>query len=156
MNHVDDPETGGEPRWWSGRAGNPLAASDPAAVRARFEEVANWWATAKTTDWWAVVVAGSTRRLQPKAVEAAMYILSGSPTAGHQPGRGVSVYAQPATVWDVAGTLVAVYHQDAHGGPAVDADCSCPATGLCEHLLIALAGTELRGEEGESDDSSGR
>jgi hypothetical protein len=56
--------------------------------------------------------------------------------------RDVSVSVHPATVWRVAGHLVAVYHFGSRVGAVATAECSCPSNGLCEHLLVALARTE--------------
>jgi hypothetical protein len=55
--------------------------------------------------------------------------------------RDVSVGVHPATVWRVRGHLVAVYHFGSRAGAVANAECSCPGKGLCEHLLVALAGT---------------
>jgi NAD-dependent dihydropyrimidine dehydrogenase PreA subunit len=61
--------------------------------------------------------------------------------AAPQHHRDISVSVHPATVWRVGGHLVAIYHFGSHGGPVATAECSCPDKGLCEHLLVALAGT---------------
>lgn len=54
----------------------------------------------------------------------------------------VSVSVNPATVWRVCGHLVAVYRFGWRVGAVATAECSCPSKSLCEHLLVALAGTE--------------
>jgi hypothetical protein len=41
-----------------------------------------------------------------------------------------------------SGYLVAAYHLGSPGGPVTTAERSWPGNGLCEHLLMALAGTE--------------
>jgi hypothetical protein len=56
--------------------------------------------------------------------------------------RDISVSVHPATVWRVGGHLVAVYRFGSRVGAVAAAECSCPCKGLCEHLLVALAGTE--------------
>lgn len=57
--------------------------------------------------------------------------------------RDVSVSVHPATVWRVRGHLVAVYYYfGSRVGAVATAECSCPSVGLCEHLLVALTGTE--------------
>lgn len=68
-----------------------------------------------------------------------MIILATPPTR-----RDTSVCVHPATVHRVSGHLVAIYHHlGERGGEVATAECSCPAEGLCEHLLVALAGEEV-------------
>jgi hypothetical protein len=59
--------------------------------------------------------------------------------------RNVSAYTQPAVVWDIDGDMVAVWHDGTLDGPVTGAWCACGnwdgPDSLCEHVLVALAGT---------------
>ena len=100
-------------------------ARDLAAARARLSAVTDWLAARE-----------GRGQPGPAAVDAAASILAAPPAR-----RDVSVSVDPATVHRVQGHLVAVYHLGPHGGPVATGECSCPGEGLCEHLLVALAGT---------------
>jgi hypothetical protein len=101
-------------------------AHDPAAARTRIEAV---------TDW--IAAREGSNPPDPAAINAGVSILVTPP-----PRRDVSVSVHPATVWRVCGHLVAVYRFGSLVGAVATAECSCPSEGLCEHLLVALAGTE--------------
>lgn len=112
---------------WRERGG-PVSrppARDLAAARARLSAVTDWLAAREGSGQ-----PGSA------AVDAAASILAAPPAR-----RDVSVSMHPATVHRVQGHLVAVYHLGPHGGPVATGECSCAGEGLCEHLLVALAGT---------------
>jgi hypothetical protein len=84
--------------------------------------------------------AGRTAILKvpiPSVIDAAVAILTAPPD-----NNDVTVSVHPATVYRIDGHLVAVYHQGTPSGPVAIAECSCPGDDLCEHLLVALAGTE--------------
>jgi hypothetical protein len=106
------------------------SARDLAEARARLGAVTGWLAARE----------GSSQP-GPAAIDAAARILAAPPTR-----RDASVSVHPATVHRatvhrVQGHLVALYHLGSHGGPIATGECSCPDEGLCEHLLVALAGT---------------
>lgn len=97
-----------------------------AAARTRLGAVADW-ITARQ---------GGTPP-SPSVIDAAVAILTAPP---HR--KDVTVSVHPATVYRILGHLVAIYHHGTPGGPIATAECSCPGDDLCEHLLVALAGTE--------------
>jgi hypothetical protein len=103
------------------------SARDLETARARVKAVTDWIAARE----------GSSQP-DPAAVDAAVIILATPPTR-----RDTSVSVHPATVHRVNGHLVAIYHLGERGGEVAAAECSCPAEGLCEHLLAALAGEEI-------------
>jgi hypothetical protein len=102
-----------------------LPPRDLAAARVRVSAVTDWLAAR----------AGSSPP-SPAAIDAAVDILAAPPDR-----RDVSVSVDPATVWHVRGHLVAVYRSGSRVGAVAAAECSCPGDSLCEHLLVALAGT---------------
>jgi hypothetical protein len=97
-----------------------------AAARTRLDAVTDW-ITARQ---------GGTLPI-PSVIDAAVAILTAPPD-----NNDVTVSVHPATVYRIDGHLVAVYHQGTPSGPVAIAECSCPGDDLCEHLLVALAGTE--------------
>jgi hypothetical protein len=99
------------------------SARDLAEARARLSAV---------TDWIAARVDSSPP--DQSAIDAAVGILAAPP-----PQRDVSVSVHPATVCRVGGHLVAVYRFGSRVGVVATAECSCPDSGVCEHLLVALA-----------------
>jgi hypothetical protein len=107
------------------RPGSRQARPDLTAARARINAV---------TDW--IAAREDSRQPDPAAVDAAVSILAAPPNH-----RDVSVSVHPATVWRVCGQTVAVYRFESRVGAVATAECSCPGNGLCEHLLVALAGT---------------
>jgi hypothetical protein len=75
-------------------------------------------------------------RATPEVFEAAARTLALPPG-----DRCVSVIADTAAVWDIDGTMTAVYHYQTPDGPVAGSWCGCAHwDGPCEHLLIALAG----------------
>jgi hypothetical protein len=105
------------------------SARDLAAARARVNAVIQWIAARE---------AGSPPG--PATIDAAASILAAPPHHRH-----VSASVHPATVWQVRGHMVAIYHSGSPSGPAAAGECSCPSTDVCEHLLVALTGTKLIG-----------
>jgi len=99
---------------------------DRAAARTRIRIVTDWLAA-----------RGGSSPPDPATAGAAAVILAAPPDR-----RDVSVSVHPATVWHVRGHLVAVYHFGSRVGAVATAECSCDGKGVCEHLLVALAGTE--------------
>lgn len=122
MNQMNDPDTGEAP-WW---APHPFIGT-LAQARARAEQVAGW--------------AGATKndvRAAPGVIDAAAAILVVPPDR-----RDAFVTVRPATAWDIEGYRVLIWDAASPGGPAPYAECSCGHwDGPCEHLLVALAGTE--------------
>ena len=98
-----------------------------AQARARVEEVAGWAAARK-----------NGVQATPGVIDAAAVILVVPPDR-----RDVSVTVRPATAWDIEGYRVLVWDAGPPGEPAPYAECTCGHwDGPCEHLLVALAGTE--------------
>jgi hypothetical protein len=117
------PGTSEASRW----ADHPFTGTWEAAID-RVEEVAAW----------AAARFGSGPSA-PGAVDAAVCILTALPGF-----RDASVSTDPAVVWDIDGEMVAVYHRGTLDGPVTGTWCTCVnwGSGLCEHVLVALAGTE--------------
>ena len=84
------------------------------------------------TDW--IAAREGSILPDPRAVDAAVSILAAPPTH-----RDVSHSMHPATVYRVGGHLVAVYRFGSRVGEVASAECSCEDSGVCEHLLAALA-----------------
>jgi hypothetical protein len=119
---AEQPGTGEASQW----AAHPFTGS-LAAARARVETVAGWAAARK-----------NGVQATPEVIDAAVSTLAVPPDR-----RDVSVSVHPATVWDIGGTIVVVWDDGSPGGPATAAECTCAHwDGPCEHLLVALAGTE--------------
>jgi hypothetical protein len=80
----------------------------------------------------------------PGAVDAAVCILATLPGF-----RDASVSTDPAVVWDIDGETVAVYRHGTPDGPVTGTWCTCVNWGSspCEHVLVALAGTEQHAGE---------
>jgi hypothetical protein len=97
--------------------------ADLAQARARLRAVTDWIAARE----------GSSPP-DPAAVNGAAIILAAPPT-----DRDVSHSVHPATVYHVCGHLVAVYRLGSRVGEVATAECSCEDSGVCEHLLAALA-----------------
>jgi hypothetical protein len=107
-------------------AAHPFTGS-LAEARTRIEEVAGQAAARK-----------HGVRAAPEVIDAAVITLAVPPDR-----RDVSVTVHPATVWDIEGYKVLVWDAGPPGEPAPYAECSCGHwDGPCEHLLVALAGTE--------------
>jgi hypothetical protein len=81
----------------------------------------------------------------PGAVDAAVCLLTALPSF-----RDASVSTDPAVVWDIDGETAAVYHHGTPDGPVTGTWCTCVnwGGGLCEHVLVALAGTGQHPGEG--------
>jgi hypothetical protein len=116
------PGTGEASQW----AAHPFTGS-LAEARARVEAVAGWAAARK-----------NGVQATAEVIDAAVTTLAVPPDR-----RDVSVTVHPAAVWDVDGTTVLVWDAGPPGEPAPYAECTCAHwDGPCEHLLVALAGTE--------------
>jgi hypothetical protein len=117
------PGTSEGSRW----ADHPFTGTWEAAID-RVEEVAAW----------AAARFGSGPPA-PGAFDAAVCILTALPGF-----RDASVSTAPAVVWDIDGETAAVYHHGTLEGPVTGTWCTCVnwGSGLCEHVLVALAGTE--------------
>jgi hypothetical protein len=117
------PGTGEASQW----AAHPFTGS-LAEARARVEAVAGWAAARK-----------NGVQATPEVIDAAVSTLAVPPDR-----RDVSVTVHPATVWGIYGTPVFVWDAGPPGEPTPYAECACShEDGPCEHLLIALAGTDL-------------
>jgi hypothetical protein len=121
---------------------NRPSAHDLAQAKARVSAVTQW-ITARE--------GGSPP--DQSAIDAAVGILAAPPTR-----RDASASVHPATVHRVSGHLVAIYHLGERGGEVAAAECSCPAKGLCEHLIAALAGQEVQraGAAGQRRQATGQ
>ena len=114
----------GEASQW---AAHPFTGS-LAEARTRVEAVAGWAAARK-----------NGVQATPEVIAAAAITLVVPPDR-----RDVSVTVRPATVWDIGGATVLVWDAGSPGEPAPYAECECGHwDGPCEHLLVALAGTDL-------------
>jgi hypothetical protein len=116
------PGTGEASQW----AAHPFTGS-LAEARVRTEAVAGW-----------AVARKNGVQAAPEVIDAAAVTLAVPPDR-----RDVSVTVRPAAVWDIDGTTVLVWDAGPSGEPVMYAECACAhEDGPCEHLLVALAGTE--------------
>jgi hypothetical protein len=118
-------------RW----AGHPFTGT-LAEARVRVEEAAADWAALVGASWPA-----------PEVIDAAVTVLAVPPDR-----RNASASADPAVVWDIDGGMVAVWRDGTQGGAVTGAWCACGdwdgPDSVCEHVLVALAGTEQHESEG--------
>jgi hypothetical protein len=126
---MNEPGTSEVSQW----AAHPFTGS-PAEARIRVEAVVGWEAARK-----------NGVQATPRVIDAAAITLAVPPDH-----RDISVTVRPATVWDIGGTAVLVWDAGPPGEPAPYAECACGHwDGPCEHLLVALAGTDLSQQQSQ-------
>lgn len=75
----------------------------------------------------------------PAMIEDAAAILA-APVAE----RDMSLHVSPATVWRVNGHMVIIFDGGHSSGLITRGECSCPAPGMCKHLLCVLTHSEAQ------------